>query len=87
MSDDRMINECGAVDGMIIGRGNRTTWRRPVPLPLCPSEEPVTCREGVSDAPHQWITALDGMAQAVSKFLFATSLRLTQPLKLHLVPS
>jgi hypothetical protein len=31
-----MINEYGAVGGMRIGRGNRSTLREPVPLPLYP---------------------------------------------------
>jgi hypothetical protein len=26
---------CGAIGGMKIGRGNRITWRKPVPVPLC----------------------------------------------------
>jgi hypothetical protein len=38
----RMIDydECGAVGGMRIGRGNRNTRRKPVPVPLWPSEIP-----------------------------------------------
>jgi hypothetical protein len=28
-------DECGAVGGMRIGRGNRSTRRRPTPVPLC----------------------------------------------------
>jgi hypothetical protein len=31
MMDD---DECGAVSGML-GRGNKNTWRKPAPLPLC----------------------------------------------------
>jgi hypothetical protein len=31
-----MIKNCGAVSGTRIGRGNRSTQREPVPLPLCP---------------------------------------------------
>jgi hypothetical protein len=30
-----MINEYGTVDGMIIGRGNLSTWRKPTQVPLC----------------------------------------------------
>jgi hypothetical protein len=39
----RMIydDECGAVGGMIIGRGNRRTLRKPAPVPLCPSQIPL----------------------------------------------
>jgi hypothetical protein len=28
------------IGGMIIGRGNRSTWRKPAPVPLCPPETP-----------------------------------------------
>jgi hypothetical protein len=33
-------DECGAVGGMRIGSGNRTTRRKPAPLPLCPPQIP-----------------------------------------------
>jgi hypothetical protein len=35
----RMIYEdnCGAVGGMRIERGNQSTWRKTAPVPLCPS--------------------------------------------------
>jgi hypothetical protein len=38
----RMIedDECGAVGGMRIGRGNRSTWRKPSSMPLCPPQVP-----------------------------------------------
>jgi hypothetical protein len=37
----RMVDdECGAVGGMRIGRGNRSTWRKPAPMPLCPPQIP-----------------------------------------------
>jgi hypothetical protein len=38
----RMIDddECGAVGGMRIGRGNRSTRRKPAPVPLCPPQIP-----------------------------------------------
>jgi hypothetical protein len=35
-----MIYECGAFGGMRIGRGNRTTRRKPAPVPLCPLQIP-----------------------------------------------
>jgi hypothetical protein len=40
----RMIDddECGAVGGMRICRGNRSTWRKPAPVPLCPPQIPHT---------------------------------------------
>jgi hypothetical protein len=30
----------GAISGMKIGRGNRSTRRKPVPAPLCPPQNP-----------------------------------------------
>jgi hypothetical protein len=36
----RMIDECGAVGGMRIGKGNRNTRKKPVPMPLCPPQIP-----------------------------------------------
>jgi hypothetical protein len=30
----------GAIGGMKIGRGNRSTWRKPTPAPLCPPQNP-----------------------------------------------
>jgi hypothetical protein len=35
MIDD---GDCGAVGGLKIGRGNRSTRRKPAPAPLCPPE-------------------------------------------------
>jgi hypothetical protein len=32
--DDDDNDECGAVGGMRIGRGNRITWRKPAPVIL-----------------------------------------------------
>jgi hypothetical protein len=38
----QMIDEgdCGATGGMKIGRGNRSTQRKPAPAPLCPPQIP-----------------------------------------------
>jgi hypothetical protein len=36
----QVIDECGAVGGMRIGRGNQSTRRKPAPLPLCPPQNP-----------------------------------------------
>jgi hypothetical protein len=38
--DDRVINGYGAAAGMIIGRGNQSTQRKPAPLPPCPPQTP-----------------------------------------------
>jgi hypothetical protein len=37
MIDD---DECGPVSGIRISRGNRSTWRKPAPVPLCPPQIP-----------------------------------------------
>jgi hypothetical protein len=34
----RMIDDYGAVGGIRIGRGNRSTRRKPAPVPLCPPQ-------------------------------------------------
>jgi hypothetical protein len=41
-----MIDEgdCGAIGGMKIGRGNRSTRRKPAPAPLCPPQIPQDLR-------------------------------------------
>jgi hypothetical protein len=38
----QMIDEgdCGEIGGMRIGRGNRSTRRKPAPAPLCPPQIP-----------------------------------------------
>jgi hypothetical protein len=33
----------GEIDGMMIGRGNRSTRRKPAPVPLCPPQPPHAC--------------------------------------------
>jgi hypothetical protein len=33
----------GEIGGMI-GRGNRSTWRKPAPVPLCPPQTPHAAR-------------------------------------------
>jgi hypothetical protein len=30
----------GEIGRMMIGRGNRSTWRKPAPVPLCPLQTP-----------------------------------------------
>jgi hypothetical protein len=34
----------GEIGGMMIGRGNRSTWRKPAPVPLCPPRTPHAAR-------------------------------------------
>jgi hypothetical protein len=38
--DHRVINECGIVGGMRIGRGNQSAWKNPVSVPFCPPQMP-----------------------------------------------
>jgi hypothetical protein len=33
--------DCGAIGGMKIGKGNRSTRRKPAPAPLCPPHIPL----------------------------------------------
>jgi hypothetical protein len=33
----------GEIGGIMIGRGNRSTWRKPALLPLCPPQTPHVC--------------------------------------------
>jgi hypothetical protein len=49
--DGRTINECGAVGGMRIGRGNRNTRRKPVPIVHCNSACDGSCVQGLGLAP------------------------------------
>jgi hypothetical protein len=34
----------GEIDGIMIGRGNRSTRRKPAPVPLCPPQTPHAAR-------------------------------------------
>jgi hypothetical protein len=40
IDDDDDDDDCGEIDGMKIGRGNRNTLRKPAPVPLCPTQIP-----------------------------------------------
>jgi hypothetical protein len=33
----------GEIGGMMIGRGPRSTWRKPAPVPLCRPQTPTCC--------------------------------------------
>jgi hypothetical protein len=46
----------GEFGGMKIGRGNRSTRRKPAPAPLCPSQIPLA-RPGLEPGPPQWETS------------------------------
>jgi hypothetical protein len=54
--------DCGAVGGMKIGRGNRSTRRKPSPVPLCPPQIPYDQTQVRTRDPtvgSQWLTAWD----------------------------
>jgi hypothetical protein len=46
----RIIGEgdCGEIGGIKIGRGNRSTRRKPTPAPLCPSQNPTWLDPGLN---------------------------------------
>jgi hypothetical protein len=43
----------GEIDGMLIGRGNRSTQRKPSPVPLCRPQAP-TCLPGREPGLPRW---------------------------------
>jgi hypothetical protein len=52
--------DCGAIGGMKIGTGNRSTWRKPPPVPLCPPQIPHEQTQAgtwVAVVGSQWQTA------------------------------
>jgi hypothetical protein len=52
---DQMIDDghCGAIGGMKIGKGNRSTRRKPAPVPLCPPQIPHDQTE-LETGPPRW---------------------------------
>jgi hypothetical protein len=51
MIDD---GDCGVICGMKIGRGNRSTRRKPAPAPLCPPQNPTWPDPCSNPGPPQW---------------------------------
>jgi hypothetical protein len=52
--------DCGVNGGMKIGRGNRSTRRKPAPMPLCPPQIPhdlTRARTRAAAVRSQWLTA------------------------------
>jgi hypothetical protein len=39
-TDEIVDDDCGPVSGMRIGKGNRSTQRKPAPVPLCKPQIP-----------------------------------------------
>jgi hypothetical protein len=52
----RMISDddCGEIGGMMIGRGNRSTRRKPAPAPLCSPQNLTWPRPGFEPGPSRW---------------------------------
>jgi hypothetical protein len=51
---------CGAISGMIIGRGNWSTWTKPASVPLCPLQIPhelTGARTRAAAVESRWLTA------------------------------
>jgi hypothetical protein len=46
--------EDGEFGGMKIGRGNRSTRRKPTPAPLCPPQIPLDQTWGLEPEPPRW---------------------------------
>jgi hypothetical protein len=46
--------DCGAIGGMKIGRGNRSTRRKPTPAPLCPPQNPTWPDPSSNPGPPRW---------------------------------
>jgi hypothetical protein len=67
----QMIDEddCGAIDGMNIGRGNRSTRRKPAPAPLCPPQIP-------HDQTRAWTRARRGGEPAANRLSYGAASRL-----------
>jgi hypothetical protein len=55
-----MINEYDAIGGMRIGSRNWSTWRKSVPMPVCPPQIPHDLtwdRTQAATVGSQWLTA------------------------------
>jgi hypothetical protein len=52
----RMIgdSDCGEIGGLKIGRGNRSTWRKPAPAPLLSTTKSHMTRPGFEPGPPRW---------------------------------
>jgi hypothetical protein len=78
MYQPRMIaDQCGAVGGMRLGKGNRITRRKPAPVPLCPPQIPhdltsVRIRPAALGRRHLTVWA---MTQASNAYYTSTKVR------------
>jgi hypothetical protein len=61
-------DDCGAVGGMRIGRGNRCTRRIPAPVPVCPPQ-----------IPHDLFNGLNGVISQKMVLFITTAVRTSNP--------
>jgi hypothetical protein len=74
----RMIDddEIGVIGGMKIGRGNRSTRRKPAPMPLCPPQIPHDLTWGRTRAAAVGNQRLTAWAMARPEFVIVSSIYL-----------
>jgi hypothetical protein len=75
-----------AVSGMRIGRGNRSTWRKPARMPLCPPQIPhdLICRRDGKPVTNR-LSSGRAIAQAVSRQLPTEAARVRAQLQLCVI--
>jgi hypothetical protein len=87
MIDD---SDCGAIGVMKIGRGNRSTWRKPAPVPLCLPQIPHDQTRAWTWAAvvgSQWLTTCAMMQPTAISYILAGKQLDWWPLKQHQFPS
>jgi hypothetical protein len=83
MLDD---DECGAVGGMRIGRGNRSIQRKPAPVPFCHHKSHITW-PGLEPGPMVGSQQLTAWAMAQPIYDTTFGIMLTRHHKDHLLPT
>jgi hypothetical protein len=58
----------GEIGGMI-GKGNRSTWRKPAPVPLCPPQTPHDARTRTRAAAVGYLLPYTGTLQNIYTFI------------------
>jgi hypothetical protein len=81
----RMIDdEFGAVGGMRIGRGNRSSRRKPTPMPLCPPQNPWARTRAAAVESRRQIACTSEGGSCVNKCAWHTQLQARgRPLEPH----
>jgi hypothetical protein len=68
----------GEIYGIMIGRGNRSTRRKPAPVPLCPPQTPHACPDA-NTGPRSGKPANNRLSYGTAKSV-ATPTELSRPL-------